>query len=133
MPSDTISESFIFQIFLGACPQTPLAIDLVLFNQIHINCFAMCMLSWNSRSNKPLKVPLDSISEGLIFKIFWDMPQDPLNLALFNQIYIIVLWQCACSLEISSRSKKPSKVPSDSILEGIIFQNFLGGHAPRPP
>ena len=30
----------------------------------------MCMLSWNSRSIKPLKVPSDSISEGLIFKNF---------------------------------------------------------------
>ena len=58
-------------------PPDPL--DSVLFNQIYINCFAMCMLSWNSRSNKSLKVPLDSISESL------------------------------------------------------IFQNFLGGHAPRPP
>ena len=25
------------------------------------------------------------------------------------------------------------KMPSDSISEGVIFQNFLGGHAPRPP
>ena len=24
-------------------------------------------------------------------------------------------------------------MPSDSISEGLIFQNFLGGHAPRPP
>ena len=92
----------------------------------------MCMLSWNSRSNKPLKVLLDSISEGLIFKIFWGMPPDPLNLALFNQIYIIVL-QCACSLGISSRSKKPLKVPSDIISEGLIFQSFLGGMPPDPP
>ena len=51
-------------------PPDPLAIDLVLFNQMYINCFAMCMLSWNSRSNKPLKVPSDSISEGLIFQNF---------------------------------------------------------------
>ena len=51
-------------------PPDPLAIDLVLFNQIYINCFAMCMLSWNGRSNKPLKVPSDSISEGLIFQNF---------------------------------------------------------------
>ena len=58
-------------------PPDPLAIDLVLFNQIHINRFAMCMLSWNSRSNKPLKVPLDSISEGLIFKISGACPQSP--------------------------------------------------------
>ena len=28
---------------------------------------------------------------------------------------------------------KPLKMPSDSISEGLIFQNFLGGHAPRPP
>ena len=73
MLSDSISEGLIFQIFLGAYPHTPrppIAIDLVLFNQIYINCFAMCMLSWNSRSNKPLKVPLNSISEGLIFQNF---------------------------------------------------------------
>ena len=57
MLSDSISEGLIFQIFLGACPD-PLAIDLVLF--------AMCMLSWNGRSNKTLKVLSDSISEGLI-------------------------------------------------------------------
>ena len=25
------------------------------------------------------------------------------------------------------------KIPTDSILEGVIFKNFLGGHAPRPP
>ena len=89
----------------------------------------MRMLSWNSRSNKPLKVPSDSISEGLIFQNFLG---HALNLVLFNQIYIIVL-QCACCLGISSRSNKPLKVPSNSISEGLIFQNFLGGHAPRPP
>ena len=60
------------------------------------------------------------------------MPPDPLDLVLFNQIYFIVL-QCASCLEISSRSNKPLKMPSDSISEGLIFQNFLGGHAPRPP
>ena len=36
-------------------------------------------------------------------------------------------------LEISSRSNKPLKVPSDSISEGLIFQNFLGGMPPDPP
>ena len=51
-------------------PPDPLAIDLVLFNQIYINCFALYMLSWNSRSNKPLKVPSDSISEDLTFQNF---------------------------------------------------------------
>ena len=25
------------------------------------------------------------------------------------------------------------KIPSDSILEGVIFKNFLEGHTPRPP
>ena len=25
------------------------------------------------------------------------------------------------------------KMPSDSISEDVIFQNFLGGHAPDPP
>ena len=49
-------------------PPDPLAIGLVLIYMI--NCFALCMLSWNSISNKPLKVPSDSISEGLIFQNF---------------------------------------------------------------
>ena len=38
-----------------------------------------------------------------------------------------------CMLSWNNRSSKPLKVPSDSISEGIIFQNFVGGHAPRPP
>ena len=38
-----------------------------------------------------------------------------------------------CMLSWNSRSNKSLKVPSDSISEGLIFQNFLGGHAPRPP
>ena len=38
-----------------------------------------------------------------------------------------------CMLSWNSRSNKPLKVPSNSISEGLIFQNFLGGHAPRPP
>ena len=85
MPSDSISESLIFQIFL--MPPDPLAIDLVLFNQIYINHFAMYMLSWNNRGNKPLKVPSDSILEGLIFQNFLGHAPDPLDLVLFNQIY----------------------------------------------
>ena len=32
-----------------------------------------------------------------------------------------------------SRSNKSLKVPSDSISEGLIFQNFLGGMPPDPP
>ena len=88
----------------------------------------MCMLSWNSRSNKPLKVPSDSISEGLIFQNFLGHAPRPLDLVLFNLICIIVL-QCPCCLGISRRSNKPLKVPSDSISEG---QNFLGGMPPDP-
>ena len=123
MLSDSISEGPIFQIF-----PDPLAIDLVLFNQICINCFAMCMLFWNSRSNKPLKVPSDSISEGLIFQNFLGhAPRPPIDLVLFNQIYIIFL-QCACCLGISRRINKPLKVPSDSISEGLIFH---GGACPQ--
>ena len=43
----------------------------------------MCMLSWNSRTS--LKVPSDSISEGLIFQNFLGgaCPQTPLDLACF--------------------------------------------------
>ena len=93
----------------------------------------MCMLFWNSRSNKPLKVLSDSISEGLIFQNFLGhAPRPPIDLVLFNQICIIVL-QCACCLGISRRINKPLKVPSDSISEGLIFQNFLGGMPPDPP
>ena len=33
----------------------------------------------------------------------------------------------------TSKVDKLLKMPSDSISEGVIFQNFLGGHAPRPP
>ena len=33
----------------------------------------------------------------------------------------------------TSKVDKLLKIPSDSISEGVIFQNFLGGHAPRPP
>ena len=33
----------------------------------------------------------------------------------------------------TSKVDKLLKMPSDSISEGAIFQNFLGGHAPRPP
>ena len=36
-------------------------------------------------------------------------------------------------LSWSSRDNKPLKMPSDSISEGLIFQNFLGGHASDPP
>ena len=32
----------------------------------------------------------------------------------------------------TSKVDKLLKMPSDSISEGVIFQNFLGGHAPRP-
>ena len=45
----------------------------------------MCMLSWNIRSNKPLKVPSDLITEGLIFQNFLGgMPPDPLDLACYT-------------------------------------------------
>ena len=50
------------------------------------------ILPWTSPGNKPLKMPSDSISEGLIFKIFWSMPPDPLNLVLFNQINYTLLF-----------------------------------------
>ena len=44
----------------------------------------MYVLSWSSRDNKPLKMPSDSISEGLIFQNFLGgMPQTPLDLACF--------------------------------------------------
>ena len=33
----------------------------------------------------------------------------------------------------TSKVDKLPKMPSNSISEGVIFQNFLGGHAPRPP
>ena len=36
-------------------------------------------------------------------------------------------------LSWSSRDNKPLKMPSDSISEGLIFQNFLGGMPPDPP
>ena len=32
-----------------------------------------------------------------------------------------------------SKVDKLLKMPSDSISEGVIFQNFLGGYAPRLP
>ena len=32
----------------------------------------------------------------------------------------------------TSKVDKLLKMPSDSISEGVIFQNFLGGHAPDP-
>ena len=57
------------------------------------------------------------------------MPPDPLDLVLFNQVYIFL--QCACCL--GSRSNKPLKVPSNSISEDLIFQNFLKGMPPDPP
>ena len=80
MPSDSISEGLTFQNFLGDMPPDPQ--NLVLLNQIYINCFAICMRSWKSRNNKPLKMPSDSISEGLIFQNFLGvMPPDPLDLA----------------------------------------------------
>ena len=112
-------------------PPDPLAIDLVLFNQIYINCFALCMLSWNSRSNKPLKVPSDSISEGLIFQNFLGHASRSLDLVLFNQIYI-TFCNVHAILESVVEVTKPLKVPSDSISEGLIFQNFLGGMPPDP-
>ena len=31
------------------------------------------------------------------------------------------------------RGHKSLKMLPDSISEGVVFQNFLGGHAPRPP
>ena len=68
MPTNSISEGLIFQ-FSGGMPPAPL--DLVLFTKFTLlNCFAMCMLSWNCRSNKPSKVPSNSILEGLIFQDF---------------------------------------------------------------
>ena len=36
-------------------------------------------------------------------------------------------------LSWTSRDKKPLKMPSDSISESLIFQNFLGGMPPDPP
>ena len=33
----------------------------------------------------------------------------------------------------TSKVDKLRKTPSDSISEVVIFQNLLGGHAPRPP
>ena len=33
----------------------------------------------------------------------------------------------------TSKVDKLLKMSSDSISEGVVFQNFLGGHAPRPP
>ena len=33
----------------------------------------------------------------------------------------------------TSNVDKLLKMPSDSISEGVVFQNFLRGHAPRPP
>ena len=33
----------------------------------------------------------------------------------------------------TSKVDKLLKMPSDSILEGVIFQNFLGGMPPDPP
>ena len=36
-------------------------------------------------------------------------------------------------LSWSSRDNKPLKMPSDSISESLIFQNFLGGMPPDPP
>ena len=38
------------------------------------------------------------------------------------------IFQLLCNvLSWSSRNNKPLKMPSDSISEGLIFQNFLGG------
>ena len=34
---------------------------------------------------------------------------------------------------VTSKVDKLLKRPSDSISEGVIFQNFLGGHGSRPP
>ena len=44
-------------------------------------CPILCnVLSWSSRDNKPLKMPSNSISEGLIFQNFLGgMPPDPLD------------------------------------------------------
>ena len=66
-------------------PPDPL--DSVLFNRVYINCFAICMLSWNSKSKKSLKVPSDSISAGLIFQnlLGHACSQTPLDLVQFNQ------------------------------------------------
>ena len=33
----------------------------------------------------------------------------------------------------TSKVDKLPKMPTDSISEGVVFQNFLGGHAPRLP
>ena len=86
------------------------------------------MLSWSGRDNKPLKMP----SEGLIFQNFLGgMPSDPQNLVLLDQIYINCF--AISMLSWNSRNSKPLKMPSDSISEGLIFQKFSGGHAPRPP
>ena len=41
------------------------------------------------------------------------------------------IFQLLCNvLSWSSRDNKPLKMPSDSISEGLIFQNFLGGMPP---
>ena len=71
----------------------PGPLDSVLFNrQTYINCFAICMLSWNSRSNKSLKMPSDSISEGLNFLGGSDPPR-------FCMPDCVLLTQLSCLLQ----------------------------------
>ena len=52
------------------------------------------------------------------------------HILLLNQICVFHL---LCNvLSWSSGDNKPFKMPSDSILEGLIFQNFLGA-CPQSP
>ena len=61
------------------------------------NYSAMCCVG--VVQDKPLKMPLDSISESLIFLIFLGAcPQTP-RFAYLTKYTLIVL-QCACCLEI---------------------------------
>ena len=63
------------------------------------------------------------------------MHRDRISMLHHNLLLIFFnIFQLLCNvLSWSRRDNKPLKMPPDSISEGLIFQNFLGGMPPDPP